>query len=247
MSNINDSYFDGYYKEIWKAIIPEELTPKETDFMLQYFNLKPGDNVLDIMCGYGRHSIKLAEKGLNVTAVDNLAEYITEIQEVAESRKLPLTAIQANILDFPLKDKYDLVICMGNSLNFFDPKDTLSLLARIAGSLKQGGHLLVNTWSLTEIAAKSFIAKTWSDVGDIKFISESKYLFFPTRIETDSIMLSLDGSMEKKKAIDYIFSIAEMDTMLSEAGLILKEVYSIPGRKKFALGEPRAYLVAEKV
>jgi len=26
----------------------------------------------------------------------------------------------------------------------------------------------------------------------------------------------------------------------------MKEIYSIPGRKKFTLGDPRAYIVAEK-
>ena len=72
-------------------------------------------------------------------------------------------------------------------------------------------------------------------------------LFHPTRIETESIVIAPDGEMENKTAIDYIFSINEMETMLRQAGLVLKEVYSIPGRKKFTVGEPRAYLVAEKL
>jgi len=38
-----------------------------------------------------------------------------------------------------------------------------------------------------------------------------------------------------------------METMLKIAGITLKEVYSIPGRKKFTAGEARAYLVAEKL
>ena len=35
--------------------------------------------------------------------------------------------------------------------------------------------------------------------------------------------------------------------MLLAAGLKMQEVYSIPGRKKFSLGEPRAYIIAEKL
>jgi len=46
--------------------------------------------------------------------------------------------------------------------------------------------------------------------------------------------------------VDYIYSMNEIEAMLNQAGLLLKEVYSIPGRKKFTLGEPRAYLVAVK-
>jgi hypothetical protein len=38
-----------------------------------------------------------------------------------------------------------------------------------------------------------------------------------------------------------------MDVLLKEAGFQLKEIYSIPGRKPFTVGEPRAYIVAEKI
>jgi hypothetical protein len=80
----------------------------------------------------------------------------------------------------------------------------------------------------------------------MKFLTDSQYLFHPTRIEAETIIIAPDGKTENKKAIDYIFSVAEMEAILADAGFVLKEIYSIPGRKKFKLGEPRAYLVAQK-
>ena len=94
MSNINDTFFDGYYKDIWKAIIPEELTNRESDFLINYFNLKAGNRVLDLMCGYGRHALALGRKGIAITAVDNLAAYISEIDLLAQKENLPIKAIQ---------------------------------------------------------------------------------------------------------------------------------------------------------
>ena len=99
---------------------------------------------------------------------------------------------------------------------------------------------------LAEIAFNGFREKAWSDVGALKFITESKYLLQPSRIETDHLILAPDGRTETKKAVDYIYSISETEQLLNEAGFVMKEVYSIPGRKKFTLGEPRAYIVAEK-
>jgi hypothetical protein len=55
-----------------------------------------------------------------------------------------------------------------------------------------------------------------------------------------------DGQLEEKNAIDYIYSVAEMERMLHDCGLTLKKLDSIPGRKAFSLGDPRAYLVAER-
>lgn len=246
MKNINDTYFDGHYKEIWRSLIPDDLTVKEVDFVLPYFNLQPGSKVLDLMCGYGRHAIALARKGMSVIAVDNLADYTNEISETAEREQLPLKALTTNVISYKIDDVFDLAMCMGNSLNFFNAEDTVKLLKNISAHLKPGGHLLINSWSLAEITFKTFKEKSWSQVGQIKFLTDSKLLFHPTRIETESIIISPDGETETKTGIDYIFSINEMEAMLNEADLTLKEVYSIPGRKKFTLGEPRAYLVAEK-
>lgn len=246
MSNINDTYFDGYYKAIWKTIIPDELTVKEVDFIIPYFNLQQGSNVLDLMCGYGRHAIALARKGINVTAVDNLGDYINEIEITAEKENLPVKAVQSGVLEFTTSEKFGLTTCMGNSLNFFNSADTKKLLTNINSFLKPGGHLLINSWSIAEIAIKNFKDRSWSQIGDMKFLVESKFLFHPARIESEHTIIAPDGKSETKKGIDYIFSINEMDIILTQAGFQLKEVFSIPGKKRFTIGEPRAYLVAEK-
>jgi 2-polyprenyl-3-methyl-5-hydroxy-6-metoxy-1,4-benzoquinol methylase len=244
--NINNSYFDGYYKEMWRAIIPDDLTLKEADFMAQYFNLTPGSRVLDIMCGYGRHAIALSKKGINVSAVDNLADYINEIKKIAEQEQLPLTVIQADAALYEPVGQFDLAICMGNSLNFFDLEHAQKIISDISSHLNPGGHLLINTWTLAEIAIKHFRDRSWSEINGIKFLTESKFLFHPTRIETQSIMIAPDGVTETKTGVDYIYSLSEMESMLKNAGLTLEEVYTIPGKKPFSLGDARAYLIAIK-
>jgi SAM-dependent methyltransferase len=246
MPNINDTYFDGYYKDIWKVIIPAELTGKELDFMLPYFKLDENSRVLDLMCGYGRHALALGRKGIKVEAVDNLGDYVAEIQAAISSENLPVTVSQQDVLRYKASQPIDLAICMGNSLNFFNAADTTAILNNISAQLKTGGHLLINTWSIAEIAIKSFKDKSWSTVNGLKFLTDSRYLFQPARIETDHIIIAADGSTETKTGIDYIFSINEMEAMLQAAGLSLTEIFSIPGRKKFTIGEPRAYIVAKK-
>jgi SAM-dependent methyltransferase len=246
VENINNSYFDGYYKDIWKSIIPVELTIRETDFMLKYFNLEKDSKVLDLMCGYGRHAVALAQKGITVTAIDNLDEYIEEIKTIAKNENIPVTAIKTDVATYKPNDVFDLAICMGNSLNFFSAGEIIKLLSSVSSTLKKNGHLLINTWSLAEIAIKEFKEKSWSSINGLKYLADARYLFHPTRIETETTIILADGTTEIKTAIDYIFSVAEMEMILDNSGFSLKEVYSIPGRKKFTIGEPRAYLVAEK-
>src|SRR5687768_11536522 len=144
--NINNSFFDGYYKEIWRHIFPEKTTLAEVDFIISDGKLIPGNSVLDMMCGYGRHSLELARRGLKVTAVDNLPDYINEIREKAGIENLPVESICTDALEMQIDKEYDAVLCMGNSLQFFNEENTLQLLSTISEHLKPGGRLFINTW-----------------------------------------------------------------------------------------------------
>lgn len=245
--NINDSFFEGHYKDIWKAMIPGQLTAREVQFMLDYFKLQPGDRVLDMMCGYGRHALELASKGMEVTAVDNLADYIKEINEKAVVDNLPVKALQANVTDYRPSGNYKLVICMGNSLNFFDAKDVSKLLSNWAVVMPAGSYLLINSWSLAETVIPHFTEKSEASFAGINIASDSRYLFHPTRVETKTEMKKDDGELETRLAVDYVYSVNEMELFFSDSGFLLEEVYNIPGKKKFAVGDPRSYIIGRRL
>lgn len=244
--NINNSFFDGYYKDIWRQIFPERITLAETDFIISEADLKKGEKVLDIMCGYGRHSLELARRGMQVTAVDNLPDYINEIKEASKIDKLDIQAYCEDVLEMQIDQQYDAACCMGNSLQFFNEDELLKLLVKISGHLKPGGKFFINTWSIAEIALMQVKEKSWARFNDLLFLTDSKYLSDPARIETKSIIITDKGEREEKTGVDYIYTIPELESMLNKTGFQLKEIYSIPGKKLFTAGEPRAYIVAEK-
>ena len=100
---------------------------------------------------------------------------------------------------------------------------------------------------LAEIAIRFFKDKDWFYVDDYKYIIDNQFLFNPTRIESDQMIVAADGKTEEKSAIDYIFTIDELRQMFINSGLHLKEIYSTPRKRKFAFGDSKAYLVAEKM
>jgi cyclopropane fatty-acyl-phospholipid synthase-like methyltransferase len=246
VGNINNSYFDGFYKDVWRAIIPEALTKAEVDYLVNSVGLEVGSSVLDLMCGYGRHTLSLARRGINVTALDNLVDYIIEIRETAEKENLPVTVLHEDVIQFQSEDKYDLVICLGNSVSFFNEADSEKIFLKISSKLKDSGKFIFNSWLITEISVKQFQENSWATVGNVKCLYSSKYLFFPTRIETEATFINTAGITETKKGIDYVYSLNETEALLKRSGLLIKEIWSIPGKKKFTLGEPRIYIVAQR-
>ncbi|RYY54432.1 MAG: class I SAM-dependent methyltransferase [Chitinophagaceae bacterium] len=248
IENINDRYFDGFYQEIWRQTVPEQTTAKEIAYIIEGLKTPSGGHVIDLMCGYGRHSIALASQGFKVTAVDNLANYTDEILKVAAKESLSIEVVNANIATFtPPEATAELCICMGNSINFFPEKDVKIILERMHGALKTYGKILINTWSLIEIVTKGFVSNSWSEFEDLTLLSESRYLFNPTRVETSTTILKNGAVAEVKLAIDYLFGMSELISLIEAVGFQEVKAFSIPGRKEFQLGDSRAYIVATKL
>ena len=236
--------FDGVYKELWRRIVPEALTQLELDLILDVLKLQPGNNVLDAMCGYGRHTLGLAGKGVLVTAIDNASEYITEIRNAAG--KLPVEALAIGVESFRPEKKYDGAICMGNSLSSLNRTQTLAFFHTIRESLRPGGRFLLNTWMITEVIAKKIKDREWYQVKEFKYLLENEYLLQPSRVETRHTVIAPDGQIEEKLDVDYIFSMAEMEALLNECGLHLLEIYSTPRKRPWSLGDEYIYFLAEK-
>jgi len=247
-TNPNHTYFDGFYQEIWQALIPEALTKKEITHLLETYALGSATKVVDLMCGYGRHSLALARAGIPVTAIDNLPAYIQSIEKIRQQEALPLQPICQNLLEWTPTEQYDWALCMGNSLNFFSPMELPVLFQKIADSLVDGGYFWINSWSLSEIALKNTMdGETQSTpIGSFRHTNTFHLRTDPLRIEIQSRIEDENGNTEEKLAIDFLYSLAELQILLEAAGLQLLKTESIPGKKLFVSGDPRAYILIQK-
>jgi cyclopropane fatty-acyl-phospholipid synthase-like methyltransferase len=78
-----ESFFHGVAVGVWrKAVIPEQ-TRAEVDYLEHVLSLQPQSRVLDVPCGYGRHSLELATRGFKVSAVDLSPDMIEEARRIA--------------------------------------------------------------------------------------------------------------------------------------------------------------------
>jgi len=105
---------------------------------------------------------------------------------------------------------------------------------------------LIHSWSITEIAVMQFTPTMVEMVGDVHMETNTQFLFHPTRIEAETKMTSSNGIIEVKKGIDYVYSVSEYEKMIIDSGLKVINIYSIPGKKFFTIGEPRIYIDVQK-
>jgi len=78
----------------------EEDTDAEVAGLMDLLDLQPGMTVADICCGAGRHSLRLAERGLDVVGLD--ASDFMLAKAVRRTRMTPATSCRATRRPCPL-------------------------------------------------------------------------------------------------------------------------------------------------
>jgi SAM-dependent methyltransferase len=104
----------------------QERTEEEVAGVLHLLDLKEGQEVLDLPCGYGRHSLGLAKKCIKVIGGDINSEHLnaakTQLETLQKTNELKAeVAFEIiNMLNVPFENTFDAVINMFYSFGFFD-------------------------------------------------------------------------------------------------------------------------------
>lgn len=87
--------------------------------MLEWFHPKEGEKILDVACGGGTLSCKIAEKGCEVQGVDISESAINRAKHLAEREKVACKFEIGSAEDLPYPDGYfDKIVC-SSSLEHF--------------------------------------------------------------------------------------------------------------------------------
>lgn len=122
-----------------------ERTETEVTGIINLLNLEPGQRLLDCPCGYGRHSISLAQRGIDVIGADINTEELQVACKCVSS--LPNVQFIKNDMRFLyFHDYFDAVINMFYSFGFFKTdEENLQVLHNFYTALKPGGQFLMHT------------------------------------------------------------------------------------------------------
>ncbi len=104
-------FFNGH-APVYETNAFTKNTVAEADFLIRELGIKPGQSVLDLGCGTGRHSIELARRGFRVTGLDISAGMLGEAKKRAAAANVEVSWIEANAADFSLPGRFDAAICL---------------------------------------------------------------------------------------------------------------------------------------
>lgn len=155
-----------WYQKIWTMDIQEmawvEQTTSQADFLWDVLHLKGSERILDLACGFGRHSIELASRGCNVVGADITPEYIEEARKQAKEKGLNAEFVCADLRTLQYRDEFDVVLNLADGAIGYleDDNENLKIFDLISSALKPGGKHVMDVCN-GGYAAKHFPGRNW--------------------------------------------------------------------------------------
>jgi tellurite methyltransferase len=106
----------SYYEDVYSSTKEYYWGVKPSRMCLKIVSLMPPDKhlkILDVGCGEGKDAVFLARCGYDVTAFDISDTGVEKTKRLAESASVHVNVFKANICDYRLDNKYDILYSSG--------------------------------------------------------------------------------------------------------------------------------------
>lgn len=144
---MTDHWFEPLAEHMGEAYLRYSFTKgteNEVAFIVDALGLRPGQRLLDVGCGPGRHSYALAERGIEVVGLDISQRFVDIANEHAPSGA---SFQRGDARALPFHEEFDAVIslCQGG-FGLVGDEDG-AVLGGIARALKPGGRVAFSAFS----------------------------------------------------------------------------------------------------
>lgn len=139
-------------------------TVQEVDHVVAALGVQPGDRVLDVGCGPGRHAHELARRGVIVHGIDISERFVDIATRHATDEELAgATFERMDARSLTFDDEFDAVVCLcqGAFGLMTASGDDDAVIAGMVRAMKPGGRLALSAFSAY------FVVRHWSDDPDV--------------------------------------------------------------------------------
>lgn len=255
MIKVSKNWFKDYYDPyLTKTTLGSRMNDanavKEVAFIKELFRFDKGQTLLDIPCGTGRHSIKLAKTGLNVTGLDISRACLIECRKgITPSLKKKISFKQADIRELSdYHGQYDYVINMCTSLGYFSTtRENQKALRQMVKCLIPDGRLLIQIVNRDWLLDK-FEPTDWVEADDHFLLSRRVYNSKTHYLLNDWVFIDKkSGRIRRYPHRLRVYSRAELSGMMKTAGLSKIRAYGdLLGGRLSKTDSRWMYLTGEK-
>ena len=214
--------------------------------ILKMMDLKPKSKILDLCCGYGRHSIEFAQRGFQVTGYDLSDFFIEKAKKDSSDLGLKIEFVKGDMRRLPFDNQFDAVVNIFTSFGFFDKEsDDLKVTKGVSRALKKGGLFLLDLKN-REYVIRNFQRRRWRQQEDFIMLEDNFFDLFTSRWELTRTLLFENGRKKENSFSLRMYTFTEILDLLKKSGFILESVYGDFDFREYSLDSPRMILISRK-
>jgi SAM-dependent methyltransferase len=217
-----EDLFDDDYLRTLPFLTPQA-TQAEAAMVMEALELTPGAAVLDVGCGYGRHAMELAARGMHVAGVDLSLPMLLRGADEAQRRGLDINFIHADMREIDFDAQFDGAYCLFSTFGFFDDETNKKAASLVAKALRPGAKFVL------EILNRDYVigdlpTRVWWEGDGCVVLEEVEFNYFSSRVQSKRSVVFDDGRQVEQEISVRVYSLHEVGKLLHAAGLRVLEV-----------------------
>jgi ubiquinone/menaquinone biosynthesis C-methylase UbiE len=230
-----DAFFSDFYLRAYAADEREGEAEAQALAAARLSGCPESGELLDVPCGFGRHSVPLARAGYRVTGVDRSAALLEEARRRAGGERWPKW-VTADYRELPFGDaSFDGALNLFSSLGYLGDEEDVRVLADIRRVLRPGARLVVELLHRDRLV-RGFAEQDWRLLGEGRLLLEQRTFDAATGVaQTTQTLIDGAGGRESRSFSVRVYSATELVAMLGRAGFEDVRTYGDLGGSPFGV------------
>lgn len=237
------TWYDDWFSSPWYLRLYQHRTEQEAHSAVGLINhvaaISKGSTILDLACGYGRHSLALAEVGFNVVGLDNSSLLIAKANEQYAHHRV--TYVQGDMRGPLPRGPFDVVANFFTSFGYFDTEEEdRKVLDAAVAVLKPNGLFLLDFFNAIEVRS-TLDAETLSVISGVTIIQE-RSIVDGCVVKDITINDPCTGEVTFQERVR-LYSSDELVSMIESAGMVIDQIMGSYDAEPFDKEESKRCIV----
>jgi 2-polyprenyl-3-methyl-5-hydroxy-6-metoxy-1,4-benzoquinol methylase len=248
--HVASDWYQNFFGEGWLDLATQwfdsEHTKAQVESIVRLTEVAPGARILDLCCGHGRHSIELARLGYRVVGLDISEPSLELARANAAEAGVKVDFLQGDMRRIPYQAEFDLVVNLFTAFGYLEKEaEDQKVLKAVATALRPGGSFLLDTINHAWLM-RHFQPRDWRVFDDGTVLLEDREFDLQTgQNKAAWTTVYSDGRRYSHSNSVRVYTLVEMKTMLTAAGLALRQVWGDFEGQPFGLDTARMILLAD--
>ncbi|GAA2833368.1 SAM-dependent methyltransferase [Nonomuraea rubra] len=215
----------------------------EADLVWRLLDLRPGMDVLDLACGHGRISNRIAQRGCRVTGLDSSRVFLERARQDAEALGVAVDYVHGDMRRLPWTGRFDRVVSWFTAFGYFSDCDNQRVLAQAAATLRPGGKIAIDLNNYAAVARTYQRSTVVERDGDL--VVDRHHLDLLTSRNIVDRTIIRDGRTRKVPFFARMFTFTELRGWMLAAGFTTVQAVGADGAE-LTIDSRRMIVVAER-